>query len=272
LKTSQLAINSVSTRHANLKEALEAYAAAGFENVEFVIPHVKGWMNEGNSLEDVKRLLADLKLRAVGGFEAGVESFSSPEAQEKNHALHLGNAKLIHDLGGGTLVVGTDGSGTNNLEALETVAETFKKLARQIEGLDVAIAIEFNWSPLVKSLKSAALIAAMVDHPQIGVLFDPAHYYVTSTKFEHLTADTVKWIKHCHFNDMRDKPGELSDCNGDRVLPGEGILDLTGLIGRLESFGYDGYFSIEMFNADLWNKPADETARLCYQSMLKYCR
>jgi 4-hydroxyphenylpyruvate dioxygenase len=272
VRLNQLAINSVSTRHQNLKEALEAYSGAGFQNVEFVLPHVKGWMNEGRSLAEVKSLLADLNLRAIGGFEAGVECFSSPESQERNHALHLGNAQLIHDLGGGTLVVGTDGPGSNSLEALETAARVFQGLAQKMEGLNVAIAIEFNWSPFVKSLKSAARIAELADHPQVGVLFDPAHYYVTSTKFEHLTPETVRWIKHCHFNDMRDKPGELSDCNGDRVLPGEGVLDLAALIERLETCGYVGYYSIEMFNEDLWRKPAQETAALCYRSMLPFCR
>ena len=269
---SQLAINSVSTRHRNLEEALDAYADAGFKNVEFALPHVKGWMKEGREVSDARRLLEERGLHAIGGFEAGVACFSSGDAQAANHALHLENARLIHDLGGGTLVVGTDGPPQVNVEALDTVAEVFNSLARQIEGLDVTIAIEFNWSPLIKSLKSALRVAEQVSHPQVGVLFDPAHFYVTSTKFEHLTPEAVHWIKHCHFNDMRDKPGELSDCNGDRVLPGEGILDLRGLIARLEEYGYSGYFSIEMFNEGLWQMPAKEAAARSYQSLLLYCR
>ena len=86
-------------------------------------------------------------------------------------------------------------------------------------------------------------------------LFDPAHYHTTPTKFEHLTAETVRWIRHVHLNDMRDKPGELSDCNADRVLPGAGMLDAHALISRLEEHGYTGFFSLEMFNADLWALP-----------------
>ena len=63
---------------------------------------------------------------------------------------------------------------------------------------------------------------------------------------------------------MAAKPGELSDCNADRVLPGEGILDLPALIAVLERHGYAGFFSIEMFNADLWAMPAAEAAERCY--------
>jgi sugar phosphate isomerase/epimerase len=70
---------------------------------------------------------------------------------------------------------------------------------------------------------------------------------------------------------MRDKPGDLSNCNSDRVLPGQGVIDLRAIIDRLESFGYAGFYSIEMFNEDLWRMPADVAARLCYESLLPYC-
>lgn len=268
---SQLAINSVSTRHASLEEALVAYSGAGFRNVEFVLPLAKNWLQEGHSVADLRGLLEAHNLRCIGGFQTHVECFSDADAQARNHAIHLENARLIHDLGGGTLVVGTDGPGQPSVEALATVAATLRQLASQIEDLNVSIALEFNWSPLVKSLHSAVLVAQQADHPQVGVLFDPAHYYTTVTKFEHLNRDTVRWIKHVHLDDMRDKPGELSNCNSDRVLPGQGVIDLLALVDALERYGYDGFFSIEMFNEDLWQLPAADTARQCYNSLLPLC-
>ncbi len=168
--------------------------------------------------------------------------------------------------------MGTDGPTQASLEALDTIGDTVAGLADTLEAPDVTIAVEFNWSPVVKTLQSAVRVAERADHPRVGVLFDPAHYYVTPTKFEHLTAETVRWIKHVHLDDMRDKPGELSHCNADRVLPGQGVLDLPAIIARLEGFGYDGRYSIEMFNAELWQTPVTEAARACYQSLLPLCR
>jgi 4-hydroxyphenylpyruvate dioxygenase len=60
----------------------------------------------------------------------------------------------------------------------------------------------------------------------------------------------------------------LANCNSDRVLPGRGILQLDALFGQLERHGYRGYFSIEMFNKDLWSMPVDRAAKLMYQSLL----
>lgn len=271
MKPEHIAINSVSTRQSGLEEALQAYAAAGFRNVEFVLPLVKDWIAQDRTVNDARQLLQEYGLRAIGGFEKHVACFAAPDEQRANHELFLANARLVHDLGGGTLVVGTDGPAQPALEALDTVAEVFSKLARQIEGLNTTIAIEFNWSPLVKSLKSAVRVAEQVNHPQVGVLFDPAHYYTTPTKLEDLNANTVPWITHVHIDDMRDKPGDLSNCNSDRVLPGEGVIDLRELIARLEQHGYTGFFSIEMFNADLWALPAAEAARRCYTSMESLC-
>jgi len=276
MKREQLAINSVSTRHADLVEALDAYAGAGFRQVEFVLPHVKDWMAAGHSLDDVRLLLAERGLRCIGGFQAHVQCFGDAETRAANLELHLANAQLIHDLGGGTLVVGTDGppagaAPADPLAVLEPIAARLAELARRIEHLDVMVALEFNWSPVVKSLASAARVAEQADHPQVGVLFDPAHYYTTPTKFEELSRRSVQWIRHVHLDDMRDKPADFSNCNDDRVLPGEGVVDVRGLIVMLERCGYTGSFSIEMFNADLWALPAAEAARRCYQSLLPYC-
>ncbi len=278
MKREKLAINSVSTRQADLVQALDAYAAAGFRQVEFVLPLVKDWLAAGHTVDDARGLLKERNLRAIGGFQTHVACFAPPEARQANHEIHLANAQLIHDLGGGTLVVGTDGPQAAEREAmsdpsavLKPIADTLADLVRRMDGLDVTIALEFNWSPVIKSLQSAVAVARLVDHPRLGVLFDPAHYYTTPTKFEDLTAESVPWIKHVHLDDMRDKPGDLSHCNDDRALPGEGILDLAALIGVLERHGYKGFYSIEMFNADLWQLPAAEAARRCYQSLLPLC-
>jgi 2-keto-myo-inositol isomerase len=272
MKRSQLAINSVSTRQSSLEEALAAYAAAGFRLVEFQLGYLKEWLALGHTVADAGALLASNGLRCIGGFQARVDCFTSPEAQRVNHQLHRENAALLHALGGGTLVVGTDGPPQPSLEALETIGDKIAGLANTLEVPDVIIAVEFNWSPAVRTLHSAVRVAERADHPRVGVLFDPAHYYVTPTKFEHLTAETVRWIKHVHLDDMQDKPGELSNCNSDRVLPGQGVLDLPAIISRLEEFGYDGWYAIEMFNADLWQAPVREAARACYQSLLPLCR
>jgi 2-keto-myo-inositol isomerase len=271
MRSSQLAINSISTRQSGLEEAVKAYAAAGFKHVEFHLPLVREWLAEGYTHQDLRQLLAEYSVICIGGFELPVECFTSAESRSKNQDQHHENAKLLDALGGGTLIVGTDGPTKASMEALDVVADTIADVARRIEGLDVTIGLEFNWGPTVKSLQSAALVCEKVSHPKVGILFDPAHYYTTVTKLEHLNSQTIGWIKHVHVNDMGPKPGDFSDCNADRVLPGQGVLDLPALFGALEQHGYDGFFSIELFNEEIWQLPVQEAARQCYASLVQLC-
>ncbi len=64
------------------------------------------------------------------------------------------------------------------------------------------------------------------------MIFDPAHYHCTPSKFDQLMPENVATVRHVHVDDMRDKPAELSNRNSDHVLPGQGILDLPALFGR----------------------------------------
>ncbi|HEU5328817.1 MAG: sugar phosphate isomerase/epimerase family protein [Thermomicrobiales bacterium] len=273
MKRSQLAINSVSTRQAGLAECLAAYQEAGFVNVEFRLAHVKDYLAQGRRRAAVRRLLDDHGLRCIGGFETPLLAFAPPAERDQNHALIVENAELIAELGGAVLVVGTDGPavGTAPADPLGELAAAFATVAQRIAGTGVSLAIEFNWSPLVKSLRTAAEVARRAGVPNVGVLFDPAHYHCTPTKFAELNAANIACITHVHVDDMRDKPGELSHANSDRVLPGQGCLDLRALFTQIERHGYTGYFSIELFNEALWAMPARQAARLMYDSLVPLC-
>jgi 2-keto-myo-inositol isomerase len=279
MNRSQLAINSVSTIREPLDVCLPAYAEAGFRYVEFPLRHVREYLDTGHTVSDVCALLADNGLHCIGGFDCAVECFSPAQQRAENHRRILDNARFLAELGGTCLVVGTDGPADLKAvpDPIGEMAAVFSDVADAIADTGVTLCIEFNWSPLVKSLRTAAEIARRANHltavhgSAVGVIFDPAHYYCTPTKFDQLTAENVATVRHVHVDDMRDKPAELSNCNSDRVLPGQGILDLRALFGRLELLGYDGYFSIEMFSEELWAMPAEEAARRMYDSLLTLC-
>lgn len=271
MRLDQLAINSITTTNDTLDDTLEAYAAAGFRNVEFHLPLVKEALR-GSSAGAIKRKLDERGLRSIGGFDdEPLTCFGRSAQRSANRALFRENAELVHALGGGTIVFGTDGPAKALEDPIAIIAEAVAEMAGSLDDLDVELALEFNWSPIVRSLDSAAAVVCAVDHPRVGVLFDPAHYYTTVTKLEHLTPANVALITHVHMNDMAPKPGDLSDCDADRVLPGQGVLDLRAIIDRLLAGGYAGCYSIELFNEALWALPAFEAAQLCHKSLVPLC-
>ena len=51
-----------------------------------------------------------------------------------------------------------------------------------------------------------------------------------------------------------------------RLLPGEGVIDLTGFIKALDKIGYDDSLSVEVFGRGLKEMPPAESAKLCFDS------
>jgi 4-hydroxyphenylpyruvate dioxygenase len=271
VKVEQLAIHSLSTSHRNLEEALDAYAAAGFRYVEPYLPLVKAWIEDGHTIEQTQQLFESYGLRVIASSELAVECFHASDVLLPNLRANAENVRLIAELGGSAMIVHTDGPEQVTAGSLEPIARALVDLAEATEDLGVDVAVEFNASPVVKSLQSGVRVAEIADHPRVGVLFDTAHYHVTPTKFENINSSSVRWIKHVHLNDMPDTPADLAHRDFDRVLPGEGVLDLPEIISALERNGYMGYYAIELFNEDLWALPAKETARRCYESLLPLC-
>ena len=278
MKPDQIAIATVSTAPKEpLEQRLAAYSAAGFRTVELQLGRTKEWLAQGRRTKDLLNLLESLHLKCCGGFECGIECFSDVQRRRKNHTLLVANARLLAELGGGVMVVGTDGPGENvpvvpYPRMLNRVGKTLAQVARRFPA-SVSLAVEFNWSPLVKSLRSAVLAAQAARHPRVGILFDTAHYHCTTSKWEDLNHTSGPLIKHVHLNDMLPKPGEHSNCNRDRVLPGsgQGCLDVKGIIRRIEELGYKGYFSLELFNEALWRKPSSKVSSAMYQAMADLC-
>lgn len=273
MNRSQLAINAVtvSLDAQNLPDALAAFAAAGFTQLEFQLGQVRTWLAAGHTVEEAKALLDANGLTLLGGFELGLEAFSSPAAREANLAAQVANARLIDALGGGMLVVGTDGpAGPVTAETLAVVADRVKALLAATADLKVTLGLEFNWGPVLRSLRTAVLVARLAGDPRVGVVFDTAHYHCTVTKFEDLMPEVVRWIRLVHLNDMRDIPGDLSDCNRDRVLLGDGILPIPSILNALERGGYTGPCSIELFNDGLWAMTPQEVAPVLYRNLLRF--
>ena len=272
MRRDQLAINSVSTLKRPLEECLPAYAAAGFRHVEFAFPQLNEFFAAGHTPDALRQRLEDLGLKCIGGFDTTVTCFGDTAARQKNQDRLVGTGEVLAALGGSILVCGTDGpNGARPGDPAALMAEGFGRLADRLGPLGITPCLEFNWSPLVKSFRTAVQVARRTGRDNVGVLFDTAHYHCTPSKFEQINAANVPYIRHVHVNDMRDIPGEWADCNSDRVLPGDGCLDLPTLIGQIERHGYKGFFAIEMFSEELWAMSAEAAARRMYESLLPLC-
>lgn len=85
----------------------------------------------------------------------------------------------------------------------------------------------------------------------VGLLIDSFHCHTSGTPWDDIAAIPASKIVLAHFNDA---PAglplhKIEDKN--RLLPGDGCLDLPGFFSALHAAGYDGPVSLEVFSDEL---------------------
>jgi sugar phosphate isomerase/epimerase len=95
--------------------------------------------------------------------------------------------------------------------------------------------------------------------PGAGLVLDSCHWHASgSGSLVDFPLDRLVMV---HLNDAPAKPpNEIED--GDRVLPGRGVIRLAQLVADLERGGFAGPYSLETFNPSYWTADPVEIARL----------
>jgi 2-keto-myo-inositol isomerase len=108
----------------------------------------------------------------------------------------------------------------------------------------------FGWCS-VRTPRAAAEFVHATGRANVGMTVDAAHFYAGGGLLEELAALDPAHIFAFHLDDVEDTPKEaITDAT--RVLPGTGVVPLDEICRRLQSIGYDGPCSIELFRPEYW--------------------
>ncbi len=70
----------------------------------------------------------------------------------------------------------------------------------------------------------------------------------------------------------QDKQSLMAMAKHQRLLPGDGIIDVDRFVDKLESAGYQGPLGIEVFNDRLKRLPPEVAAAQAWQALDRYRR
>ena len=102
--------------------------------------------------------------------------------------------------------------------------------------------------------------------PNVGLLVDSFHVYTSGDPFSRLATIPKDKIVLVHINDA--PPGAIHEQkDGNRLLPGKGVMDLKAFLAALKQAGYDGPVSLEVFSDELKKMPKAESSRLAWESL-----
>jgi sugar phosphate isomerase/epimerase len=95
----------------------------------------------------------------------------------------------------------------------------------------------------------------------IGLLLDAWHWHHAGATPADIVAAGKDRIVHVHFDDSPDLPPEKIRDN-ERLMPGEGVINLVGFLQALKKIGYEDALSVEVFGRGLKDMAPEDAARL----------
>jgi sugar phosphate isomerase/epimerase len=258
-----------------LPEFVALAARAGFKAVDFSIAAVAD-MAKKESVEKVKEMFGAAGIRP-GAFGLTVE-WRKDEAQFRQGLVDLAEkAKLAGAIGAKVCCGGIPCSvAAPREEFMKVCVERFKGIAATLGAEGIAFAIEFigpqtsrkEANVTVYDLNGCMEVVTAVGGPNAGVLIDSFHWHTGGCKWSDLDKVPGEKIMYVHINDAPDRPLDKQQ-DMQRLLPGEGVIELPRLLRALQKKGYAGCVSVEVFNNDLKKLDPDIAANAARVALAK---
>lgn len=276
----KFAICEFSTLKASFEDDLAAYRAASADGISICeLKLVAGREAEQLDAFRASGLEASAAVPAVPSI-LPLPKFPGPSSpEERVEAMAAGMRRLAPFEPSAFVCPSGPAGECDEAGARAIVAEGLRMLAGEAARLGVPIGLEpmstyerQDWT-LVTTLGEAA---ALVDEAgaEVGLVFDTWHLWDTPELMDEIERYGERFVA-VQVNDWRSPT--RSWC--DRVLPGDGEIDLVSVLDAVERTGWAGCYDLELFSDDgtfgsdfedsLWRLPAGELARRGRQSFVK---
>lgn len=260
----KLSLNASTIKTTPLLDKIRVAGEAGYDGIELWATEIYEYVGRGGEVSDVGKALADHGLE-VPCFIA-VRNWGETVGWE--YKLALDEARRRFELAarlGSPLMVCTPPILDEDISQLH---EGYKDLL-QI-GRDTGVRAVLEYISFFKSLNNVADTVTVMDRtgdPDACTILDSFHNWNNSTTLDDLRALPLERIAHYHIDDAHpDKPSG-TQTDPDRVMLGEGQIDLAAEMEILKEKGYDKWISLELFNAELWEQDPLEVAKIGLEKM-----
>ncbi len=249
-----------------LDQKLTAIAAAGFDGVEIFENDLLVY---DASPREVGRMVRDQGLE-VTLFQPFRDFEGMPEAQ-RSRAFDRAERKfdVMQELGADLVLVCSNVSPAS-LGGIDRAAADFHDLGERAAKRGLRIGYEaLAWGRYVNDHRDAWEVVRRADHANVGLILDSFH-----TLARKIDVGSIRSIPRdkIFFVQLADAP--LIDMDllywsrHYRNMPGEGDLPVTDFTRAVAATGYDGYFSLEIFNDQFRAGSPRQIAQDGYRSLI----
>ena len=253
----------------DIVEIVEIAAKAGYQAIEPWIRELDDYAKKGHDLKSLGQRMRDHGLRvesAIGFFEWTVDDETR---RKKAFEEAKRNMDLVQQIGGKRLAAPPAGATKESVNLLK-VAERYRALLELGDQMGVVPEVEF-WGPsqTLGRLGEAALVAVESGHPKACILADVYHLYKGGSQLTGLQLLSGSAMHVIHMNDYPADPPRSTITDAHRVYPGDGVAPLKSILRDLQTIGFRGVLSLELFNREYWKQDPLTVAKTGIEKMRK---
>lgn len=269
----KLAINQSMVMQCQTEEFISVCAQAGFKAVELRVPKLK------ESLFHIphRQLAKLIKKHGISVLSLNsIDDFSM--VPEENLDLLTAECEFVGrmcDMFECPLVVAPVARWFDAPPSLEKVTTISQARLRHVSSVLGKYGVKIGFEPIcfpeftVRDLALSQEIIAGSGADSVGFVLDIYNLFRGGYQ-----PDDISGLNYptylIHLNDAPDSPLEKLHVMYDRVFPGEGIADARAWVQAAIRSGFQGYFSLELFQQQIWDMSPLDAAVLCYEKMRKF--
>jgi sugar phosphate isomerase/epimerase len=244
-------------RKFTLPEAIRTIARCGYEGVEILadIPHAYPPETSEDDIAGILDVLEETSLQP-----ANVNAFMlyaiqdeiqhpswiepDPEFRRKRVQHTIDCLKLAAKIGAPSIQTQPGGPLPPSMsrdEALKIFIRGIREVIPVAEGVGVDLLIEPEPHLLIENSSQVDELFSHVESSALGLKFDIGHFYCVGEDVPAAVRRFAEKIRHVHIEDIP------ADRTHYHLVPGEGAIDFDPIIEMLQTVGYDGFVTVELY-------------------------
>lgn len=240
-------LNASTIRTTPVLRQIEVTRQAGYEAIELWHDHIDEHLRAGGTLTEIRKAQDDNGVAAPTTIY--LAGWFQPAGEKHVKALDEIRRRLEQSAAGGArfAIAGPPPEKADRALGARHCAE----LLGLGKSFGVKPAFEYlGFVEDINAIDDAIEIIQRSGHPAATVVVDPFHCWRGGGPVSSLSKLNGSQIAISHFNDSPAEPAASVQEDSDRVIPGDGVVDLKFYCDQLASTGDNGYLSMELFRED----------------------
>ncbi len=266
----KFAFSSNAFVHCSLSDAICCLAGIGYQGIEIMadVPHAYPLYFTGEDIRQTRKLLDEKRIQ-ISNLNAFMHNADGdtyhPSWIEKDPAERARRVEytlrcidLAEKLGAPHISTEPGGplDGISREEGLSHFLAGLRAVEGSARRKGIKILIEPEPGLLIENSSEFLEIYRKLDPEVFGLNFDIGHFFCVGEDPSGLVLELKDCSSHFHLEDIG------SSRRHHHLMPGEGAIDLPGVLETIESTGFSGYVTVELYT---YSENAGDAARRAFE-------